>query len=71
MTMNPVSEDNVLDIKVEVILHEKGGVTTTKRNVYLGYPEPLQDLKTAVDQGASEEGARTMNLLKQRVKSLL
>lgn len=61
----------MLDIKVEIILHKKRGVMTTKRNVYLGYPEPLQDLKTAVHQGASEEGARTMNLLKQRVESLL
>lgn len=45
-------------------------MTTVERNVYLGYPEPLQSLKTAFDQGASEKGARMMNLLKQRVESL-
>lgn len=71
MKLNPASKGLVIDIKIEVILKEKGeGVTTVERNVYLGYPEPLQELKTAFDKGASEEGARVMDLLKKRVESL-
>ena len=61
--MNPASEGVVLDIKVEVILKEKRKeVTAVERNVYLGILEPLQPLKEALDKGASEEGARTMNV---------
>jgi uncharacterized protein YndB with AHSA1/START domain len=71
MKLNPASEGLVIDIKIEVILKEKGeGVTTVERNVYLGYPEPLRELKTTFDKGASEEGARVMDLLKKRVESL-
>jgi uncharacterized protein YndB with AHSA1/START domain len=71
MKLNPVSGGFVIDIKVEVILEEKGeGVTTVERNVYLGFPEPLRGLKTAWDKGASEESARVMDLLKKRVESL-
>ena len=61
----------MIDIKVEVTLKEsREGVMTVKRDVYLGYPEPLQSLKEAWDKGVSEEGARVMNLLKY-VESLL
>jgi uncharacterized protein YndB with AHSA1/START domain len=71
MKLNPVSEGLVIDIKVEVILKEKGErVTTVERNVYLKYPEPLRELRTAFDKGAGEEGARVMDLLKKRVESL-
>jgi uncharacterized protein YndB with AHSA1/START domain len=72
MKLNPTSEGLVVDIKVEVILKGKGeGVTTVERKVYLGFPEPLRELKTAWDKGASEESARVMDLLKKRVESLL
>jgi uncharacterized protein YndB with AHSA1/START domain len=71
MKLNPISGGLVIDITVEVILKENAGVTTVARNVYLGYPEPLLKLKTAFDNGASEEGARVMDLLKKRVESLL
>jgi uncharacterized protein YndB with AHSA1/START domain len=67
MTLN---SGDVVDIKVEVILKEKGGVTTVERSVYLGFPEHLQQLKAAWDKGATEEGARVMDLLKKRVESL-
>jgi uncharacterized protein YndB with AHSA1/START domain len=71
MKLNPVSEGLVIDIKVEVILKEKGErVTTVERNVYLEYPEPLRELRAAFDKGAGEEGARVMDLLKKRVESL-
>lgn len=71
MKMNPASEGLVIDIKVEVILKEKGeGVSIVERNVYLGYPDPLLELKTAFDKGASEEGVRVMDLLKKHVESL-
>jgi uncharacterized protein YndB with AHSA1/START domain len=71
MKLNSASEGLAIDIKVEVILKEKGeGVTTVERNVYLGYPEPLQELKATFDKGASEEGARVMDLLKKHVESL-
>ena len=70
MKLNPASEGLVIDIKVEVILKEKReGVTTVERNVYLGYPEALQELKTAFDKGAAEEGVRVTDLLKVRVES--
>jgi uncharacterized protein YndB with AHSA1/START domain len=68
---NPAWEGLVIDIKAEVILKEKGeGVTSVVRNVHLGYPEPLLELKTAFDKGADEEGARVMDLLKKHVESL-
>jgi uncharacterized protein YndB with AHSA1/START domain len=71
MTLNPASDGVVVDIKVEVILKEqRKGVATVERNVYLGLPESLLPLKEAFDKGASEEGVRTMNLLKERVESL-
>jgi len=65
-----LSSGDVIDIKVEVILKEEGGVTAVERNVYLGFPEHLQGLKTAWDKGATEEGARVMDMLKKRVESL-
>ena len=71
MKLNPASKGLVIDIKVEVTLKEKGeGTTTVERNVYMGYPEPLQERKAIFDKGASEEGARVMDLLKKRVESL-
>jgi uncharacterized protein YndB with AHSA1/START domain len=70
MKLNPVSKGLLVDIRVEVTLTEKGGVTTVERNVYLGLPEPLLPGKTAWEEGAAAEGARTMTLLKQRVESL-
>ena len=71
MKLNPVSEGHVIDIKVEVTLKEnREGVTTVERDVYLGFPEPLQSLKEAWDKGASGESVRVLNLLKNYVESL-
>jgi uncharacterized protein YndB with AHSA1/START domain len=71
MKLNPASKGLVIDIKVEVVLKERGeGVTTVERNVYLGYPESLRELKAPFDKGAGEESARVMDLLKKRVESL-
>jgi hypothetical protein len=38
--------------------------------VYLGFPEPLLQLKQAFETGADVEGARVLELLKKRVESL-
>jgi len=70
MKLNSAPEGVLIDIKVEVILKEKEGVTAVERNVYLGFPEPLLGLKAAFDKGASEEGVRVLGLLKNRVESL-
>src|SRR2546423_6824590 len=65
MKLNPASGGHVIDIKVEVTLKENRGVTTVERDVYLGFPEPLQPLKEAWDKGGSEESVRVLNLLKK------
>jgi len=70
MKLNPASEGHVIDIKVEVTLKENRRVTTLERDVYLGFPEPLQPLKEAWDKGAGEEGVRVLDLLKKYVESL-
>ena len=70
MKLNPASGGHVIDIKVEVTLKENRGVTTVERDVYLGFPEPLQPLKEAWDKGGSEESVRVLNLLKKYVESL-
>jgi hypothetical protein len=71
MQLNTAPEGVLIDIKVEVILREKGeGVTEVERNVYLEFPEPLLELKPIFENGAGEEGARVMELLKKRVESL-
>jgi uncharacterized protein YndB with AHSA1/START domain len=66
----PELAGQVIDIKVEVTLKEKGAVTTLQREVYLGFPEPLQHLKEDWDKGAIAESERVMNLLKEYVESL-
>ena len=71
MQLHSAPEGDLIDIKVEVILGEKvEGVTTVERNVYLGFPEPLLELQPIFEKGASEEGARVIELLKKRVESL-
>jgi uncharacterized protein YndB with AHSA1/START domain len=71
MQMNKAPEGVLIDIKVEVIFSEKEeGVTSVERNVDLGFPQPLLELKPAFESGASHEGARVMELLKRRVESL-
>ena len=71
MKLNPSSEGYVIDIRVEVTLNEnREGVTTVERDVYLGFPEPLQSLKGAWEQGATVEGERVMGFLKTYVESL-
>jgi hypothetical protein len=71
MQLNSAPEGVLVDIKVEVILRAKNErVTEVERNVYLGFPEPLSELKPVFESGASGEGARVMELLKKRVESL-
>jgi hypothetical protein len=71
MQLSNAPEGVLIDIKVEVILREKSeGVTEVERNVYLGFPEPLLELKPIFEKGAGVEGARVMELLKKRVESL-
>jgi uncharacterized protein YndB with AHSA1/START domain len=71
MQMNHVPEGVLIDIKVEVILREKSeGFTSVERNVYLGFPEPLLQLKEPFETGANVEGARVLELLKKRVEGL-
>ncbi|KAE9369787.1 hypothetical protein N431DRAFT_427920 [Stipitochalara longipes BDJ] len=71
MQLNSAPQGVLVDIKVEVILREKSeGTTEVERNVYLGFPEPLSELKPVFENGASGEGARVMDLLKQRVETL-
>lgn len=71
MQLNSAPEGVLVDIKVEVLFREKSeGVTEVERNVYLEFPEPLLELKTIFENGASGEGARVMDLLKKRVESL-
>jgi hypothetical protein len=45
-------------------------VTEVERNVYLGFPEEVKDLKEIFEKGAGGEGARVMQELKERVESL-
>ena len=71
MQLKSAPDGVLIDIKVEVLLREKSeGTTEVERNVYLGFPEELAGLKTVFETGASGEGARVMELLKQRVESL-
>jgi uncharacterized protein YndB with AHSA1/START domain len=71
MQLSSVPEGVLVDIKVEVIFREKSeGVTSVERNVYLGFPELLLELKQAFETGADVEGARVLELLKKRVESL-
>ena len=71
MKLNPASGGHVIDIKVEVTLKEnREGVTTVERDVYLGFPEPLQSLKEAWDKAAGGESVRVLDLLKKYVESL-
>jgi len=71
MQLNDAPDGVLVDIEVEVILSEKSkGFTEVQRNVHLGFPEPLLELKPIFEKGSSEEGARVMELLKKRVESL-
>jgi hypothetical protein len=71
MQLYNVKEGVLVDIKVEVLFREKSeGVTEVERNVYLGFPEEVKDLKEIFEKGAGGEGARVMQELKERVESL-
>jgi uncharacterized protein YndB with AHSA1/START domain len=71
MQLNNVPEGVLVDIKVEILFREKTEqVTEVERNVYLGFPEELKDLKEIFENGASGEGARVMQELKEHVESL-
>ena len=70
-TTDPALGGHMIDIRVDVTLKEKGdGVTSVQRDVLLGFPEPLKELKEPWDKGATGESERVMNLLKNYVESL-
>lgn len=71
MQLNNAPEGVLVDITVEVLFREKTKeVTEVERNVYLGFPEELKDLKEIFEKGAGVEGARVVQELKERVESL-